>query len=517
MDLNNLLLWIVCLSCVSTLILAVRISANNNRGWIFVSAAILVATAAMFYLTPKVAGLIGGALWAIFIVLPNLGNRRVNQLVTQQRFGQASKVARFISWLHPADGWRTQPDFLRALWMGQRGDIVEAMAILHRYQTVKTPSGRLAIATIYQLDARWEDLLMWIQTIPESVLQQDFDLLLCYLRSLGETSDLNGLLAAWERYEPRLEKNPNIVTRNLVRLYVLAFCGQKEQVVTLFNTSLSAYSPAIKNFWLATTDQAQGYQIAARELLLTIPENSDLRLVSAVKRRLSQPVLIAETLSEKSQEILYRVCIEAEHEARYRRKSSRQPNATYFIIALNLLTFALEVKFGGSTNPNTLIKLGALIPENVIAGEWWRLLTGTFLHFGFLHLFMNMYALYLFGRLVELSLGVPRYLLLYFTTGIGSMLAVTYMSVMGYARTDFAVGASGCIMGLVGAFAAILLVDWQRTKAKIAMKQLRAIAFIIALQVVFDLNTPQISFVGHTSGVIIGFFMGLVLKLSLIW
>jgi len=128
-----------------------------------------------------------------------------------------------------------------------------------------------------------------------------------------------------------------------------------------------------------------------------------------------------------------------------------------------------------------------------------------------------MYALFLFGRLVELSLGVPRYLLLYFTTGIGSMLAVTYLSVIGYAKTDFAVGASGCIMGLVGSFAAILLIDWQRTKAKIAAKQLRAIAFIIALQAVFDLNTPQISFVGHTSGVIIGFIVGLVLKFSLIW
>jgi len=499
------------------MILAVRISVNNHRGWIFVSAAILVATAAMFYYTPAVAGLIGGCLWAIFIVLPNLGNRRVNQLVAQQRFGQASKVARFVSWLHPADGWRTQPEFLRALFMGQRGELAEATAILHRYQSVKTTSGRLAVATIYQLEARWEDLLMWIQTIPESVLQQDFDLLLCYLRSLGETSDLNGLLAAWERYESRLEKNPNIITRNLVRMYVLAFCGQKEQVVTLFNTSLSAYSPAIKNFWLATTDQAQGYQIAAQELLLTIPENSDMRLVSSVKRRLSHPVLIAETLSDKSQQILYRVCTEAEHEARYRRKSSRQPIATYFIIALNLLAFALEVKSGGSTNSLTLIKLGALIPEKVVAGEWWRLLTGTFLHFGFLHLFMNMYALFLFGRLVELSLGVPRYLLLYFTTGIGSMLAVTYLSVIGYVKTDFAVGASGCIMGLVGSFAAILLIDWQRTKAKIAAKQLRAISFIIALQAVFDLNTPQISFVGHTSGVIIGFIVGLVLKYSLIW
>lgn len=63
-----------------------------------------------------------------------------------------------------------------------------------------------------------------------------------------------------------------------------------------------------------------------------------------------------------------------------------------------------------------------------------------------------MLGLYLFGARVEFALGVPRYLLLYFTTGLGSMLAVTVMSVLGYSKAEFVVGASGCVMGLIGAF-----------------------------------------------------------------
>ena len=203
-----------------------------------------------------------------------------------------------------------------------------------------------------------------------------------------------------------------------------------------------------------------------------------------------------------------------EHEVRHGgiKLKPRKAIATYFIISLNVLAFALEVKLWGSTNLANLYRLGALVPEEFVAGSWWRLLTAAFLHFGFLHLLVNMLGLYLFGARVEFSLGVPRYLLLYFTTGLGSMLAVTVMSVLGYSKAEFIVGASGCVMGLIGAFTAILLHDWQRTKARIAFRSLRVIVTLIVLQVIFDLNTPQISFIGHTSGLIIGFVVGSILN-----
>ncbi len=518
MDINNLLIWIVCLSCVSTTIYAVRNSANNNRGWIFISVFIFIVTAVTSYLIPDIGGLVGGLLWVILILIPNIAKNKVNQLVAQQRYRQASRLAKFVCWLHPVDGEREQPEILRALDIGQRGAIAEAMTILNRYKTLSTPTGRYATTTLYQMDARWEEMLVWIQeNLPQAVLQKDFEMLNCYLRSLGEIGDLNGLLQAWESYERSIEKIPNLITRNVARMFVLAFCGQIEQVTTLINGSLRIYSPTIQLFWLATANIAAGNERLGREQLLSIRDSTDIRIRGAIERRLSQPVVEAETvLTDKSKQILSRITTELEQEAKYSGKTDfkrRKPIATYFIIGLNLLAFALEVKFGGSTNFFSLYRLGALVPKEVVAGDWWRLFTAAFLHFGFLHLLMNMFGLYLFGRLVEFNLGIPRYLLLYLTTGLGSMLAVTFMSVIGYSQTEFVVGASGCVMGLVGAFAAILLRDWQREKTRIASKSLRGILSLIALQAAFDLTTPQISFVGHTSGVIIGFVVGFLLKL----
>jgi rhomboid protease GluP len=269
-------------------------------------------------------------------------------------------------------------------------------------------------------------------------------------------------------------------------------------------------------FWLATANLAAGNELLGKEQLLSIRDNNDIRFHGAIERRLSQPVVEAETiLTEKSKQILSQIAAESLQESKYSGKADLtryQPIATYLIIGLNLFAFVLEIKFGGSTNFLTLYGLGALVPTEVINGDWWRLLTAAFLHFGFLHLLMNMFGLYVFGRLVEFNLGIARYLILYFTAGLGSMLAVTFMSVMGYSKTEFVVGASGCVMGLVGAFAAILFYDWLRHKTRIASKSLRGILSLILLQAIFDLTTPKISFVGHTSGVIIGFVVGFLLR-----
>ncbi|NJM72699.1 MAG: rhomboid family intramembrane serine protease [Scytonema sp. RU_4_4] len=493
------------------------ISVQNNCGWIIVSGFILVVTAVLSYLTPSLGGLIGGCLWGILVVLPSIGHKKVDRLIAQQRFGQASTVASLISWLHPLDGWREQPKLLHALDLSQRGARASAIAILDRYQTATTSTGRCATVSLYQMDARWEELLVWIQdSLSEAVLQKDFDMLESYLRTLGETGDLNGMLQAWERYERSLEKMPNLRTRNLVRMYVLTFCGQKEHVARLFSGSLANYSNTIKLFWLATVDQATGELIIAHEQFLSIANSSDVRIRNAVARRLSNPVVVANTvLTEESKQILSRICTEIEYETRYNDRLSfkpRQEMGTYLIISLNVLVFALEVKLGGSTNLDNLYRLGALVPEKVVAGNWWRLLSAAFLHFGFLHLLLNMLGLYLFGRLVEFALGIPRFFLLYFTSAIGSMLAVTYMSVLGYSQTNFVVGASGCVMGLVGGFTAVLLYDWRRKKTRLAARSLRGILTVIVVQVIFDLTTPHISFVGHSSGLIVGFVMGMILK-----
>lgn len=516
MDLNYLLIWIVCLSCVSTIIYATRNSTAYTVGWIWVSGFVLVVTLVVSFLNSAVGGLVGGGLWAILIVVPSLGTRKVNQLVAQQRYDRASRLATFLSWLHPADGWREQPELLRAMAMGQRGSMAEAIAILEGYKKATTPIGRVATVTQYKMCARWEDLLVWVrENIPEPVLKQDISTLIQYLRALGETGDLNGLLQTLEHFEPSLEKTGQL-TPNLAHLFAFAFCGQKEQVRQLLNGSLAVYSPSFRQFWLATTELAAGNEIEACEQLLSSLNSCDIPNRNAIEWRLSQPRIDPKAvLTEQSRQILSRLTTELEQSVRYSGRTDfilRKVNATYAIVGLNLFVFALEVMFGGSENVYTLYAMGALIPTEVMAGAWWRLLTATFLHLGFLHLLMNMLTLYYLGPFVEYALGVWRYVLTYFTAGVGSMLVVSILTVMGYSKAQFVVGASGCIMGLVGATAAILVRGWRLEKSRFAAKRLQIILFIIAFQVVFDLSTPRISFIGHTSGLIIGFVVGSLLK-----
>jgi len=71
---------------------------------------------------------------------------------------------------------------------------------------------------------------------------------------------------------------------------------------------------------------------------------------------------------------------------------------TYILIALNLLIYGLEIKLGGSQNSFALERLGALMPEKVLAGEWWRLIGANFLHYGSFHLATNMLSLFFVGR-----------------------------------------------------------------------------------------------------------------------
>lgn len=185
---------------------------------------------------------------------------------------------------------------------------------------------------------------------------------------------------------------------------------------------------------------------------------------------------------------------------------------TYILIALNLLVYGLEIRLGGSQNSLTLQRLGALIPERVVAGEWWRLIGANFLHYGSFHLATNMLSLFFVGRLIELSLGAKYYLTIYLFSGVGSMLTFTLLAFRLGLDNAFLVGASAAIMGLIGAILAISLQIWLKRRSSLtAKRRLQQIIIIIIIQFIFDNLIPQISFHAHLFGFIIGFLISSVL------
>jgi rhomboid protease GluP len=193
----------------------------------------------------------------------------------------------------------------------------------------------------------------------------------------------------------------------------------------------------------------------------------------------------------------------------------KQAYGTYLLISINLIFFILESNLGGNENLETLYQLGALVPQEVLSGEWWRLLTANFLHFGWVHLTSNLLGLFFIGRFVEFFLGFSRYLIAYLFSGVGSMLTFSILTVQLGDSQQLLVGASAAIMGLVGVISAISFCDWKKEKSRLATRRLTFILFIIGLQFVFDFANPQVSFLSHFLGLLFGFIIGIVLLIKL--
>ncbi|OLC27722.1 MAG: hypothetical protein AUH91_02385 [Verrucomicrobia bacterium 13_1_40CM_4_54_4] len=101
-----------------------------------------------------------------------------------------------------------------------------------------------------------------------------------------------------------------------------------------------------------------------------------------------------------------------------------------------------------------------------------------------------------------------RFALCYLISGLVSSAGVVLLTVIGLIQVAQLVGASGCIMGIVGAWAGFLV---QHRHAPHAKQRLANILMIVAIQTAFDLSTPQVSMAAHLCGLIAGFVLGFIL------
>jgi membrane associated rhomboid family serine protease len=192
-----------------------------------------------------------------------------------------------------------------------------------------------------------------------------------------------------------------------------------------------------------------------------------------------------------------------------RRPRLQSAPAVIALIFLNVAVFLIELYFGEWADPEVLHRLGALEPYLVVQGEYWRLLTALFLHYDAVHLLFNLFALYVLGPPLERSIGAIRFCACYLLSGIGSSAGVVTLWRIGVVNSLQLVGASGCVMGIVGAWAGFLL---RHRHAPLAKRRLGNILMIVAIQTAFDLSTPQVSMSAHLCGLITGLFLGLIVS-----
>jgi rhomboid protease GluP len=512
MDASNILLWFVGLTCIWTLVNALR-SRGASGTWTYPAGALLALTVAGYFLAPTWSGYVALGLWALFILLPARGFAWRNRLVDKGEYARALRLNRWLRLLHPFGDWRTANEQLQAWDLARQGRPAEGAALLRQRPAPQTSTGWAQAVQSFQLRGDWEGARTWIESFfSDDVVRRNPDILQFYLRALGETGDLEGLLRLFRQYRPLIDSAP---WSGQVYLITLAFCGRRDTVARLAESLGPSYPPAIRDLWLATADLAAGNDAAGRAELERL--QGDSRVGVSVRRRSAVDLARAEALSAEARAILDQLAAQAEREAAYVRPA--QPKrwatyATYALIAANLIAFAGELYLGLEQDPLwVLYDMGGMVPVLVLAGEWWRLLAPMFLHVSLIHLVMNMFGLYMLGRAVESRLGWWRYTVLYLLSGFGAGLIVLGLTVVG-ALPDkvIYVGASGCIMGLVGAEGAIALRFWRRGRSPQASQQLGAVAFIVVAQIIFSLSTPGVSLAAHLGGLVVGFLCAMLFR-----
>ncbi|HEX7625707.1 MAG TPA: rhomboid family intramembrane serine protease [Gaiellaceae bacterium] len=183
---------------------------------------------------------------------------------------------------------------------------------------------------------------------------------------------------------------------------------------------------------------------------------------------------------------------------------SRRMNAvTMSLIAINVAVYLAELAVGGDINGtgNSIYEHGALFASGIFTiggpvmglahGEWWRMLTAAFLHYGPFHLAINMYSLYFAGSLLEQVIGRWRFALLYLGSGIAGSAGAIWLS-----PNSVTVGASGAIFGILGA---LFILERRRHIATGGQ-----VAGLIVLNLIFTFAISNISVGGHIGGLIGG-------------
>ncbi|BBY58542.1 rhomboid family intramembrane serine protease [Mycolicibacterium sarraceniae] len=162
-----------------------------------------------------------------------------------------------------------------------------------------------------------------------------------------------------------------------------------------------------------------------------------------------------------------------------------QPLVTYTLIVINVVMLVLQM------TSKDLERALVLWAPGVAGGEYYRLITSAFMHYGVLHLLFNMWALYVIGPPLEAWLGRMRFGALYGLSALGGSVLVYLLAPFGTATA----GASGAIFGLFGATLVL---------AKHLRLEMKWLIAIIVVNLILTFSVPTISWQGHIGGLVTG-------------
>jgi rhomboid protease GluP len=138
----------------------------------------------------------------------------------------------------------------------------------------------------------------------------------------------------------------------------------------------------------------------------------------------------------------------------------------------------------------------------IMEGEYWRLITPTFIHSGFSHMLFNSFSLMLFGPALERMLGSGRFSLIYLLSGFIANVATLLLEPLSYTH----VGSSGAIFGLFGYYLAIIMFR----KHMLSKQNSQIILTLCVVSLIMTFLQPNINIIAHLFGLLGGFLLGAI-------
>jgi rhomboid protease GluP len=453
------------------------------------------------------AGTLLAGLFVVLVLVPSLLTLTGNKKSAKGDTDSAARYARWAARVHPTPILRINASVITAQAIAEPSAAASALRAIAA-SAAPSYAVPLEIAALRAED-RWDSILALIA-------KQDAvgnDLAAYEIRGLGETGQLNEMVAEYQKFRNLLPGDMRVV----VELFVLAFCGRPDAVALRADAPSSPYNEETRRYWKAIAARNADLSDDGVMEHLAHASRFGTTQIAAARHVRQGPILAAKVLSPEFLIAVDDIAKRVDRAAAIAALPHLSAIATLLLIFANGATFAAELWRGGAEDNETLYNLGALWPPAVVdGGEWWRLVTALFLHFGWAHFAINMLSLYVLGRAVEARFGTWRMLAVYLTGGIGSCAFVLGLMHAGVIEGDFLVGASGAIMALFGALAAYQFVTWLRTRDVLDRRPVLALAGVVLLQFAIDMSIPQVSLAGHASGMAIGFLAALPLALRLI-
>jgi membrane associated rhomboid family serine protease len=200
-------------------------------------------------------------------------------------------------------------------------------------------------------------------------------------------------------------------------------------------------------------------------------------------------------------------------EMEYQEQLLRHPpksTATLALLVANVLLF-IAAALGGAgwfiPNPAIEIAAGSNLGPLTTHGEWWRLITALFVHFGIIHLLFNMWALAAFGALSERLLGITSFVFIYFVSGIAANLT----SITLRPSIDTA-GASGAIFGILGALLAVYWRNKRTLPFTVVRSEGTAVIMFASFALLGGFLYTGVDNAAHLGGLVTGLLLGFTLS-----